>query len=172
MRTTGATLLLSVVLLIHVSPVEAQRRTDARDGWGINLTVDDYGLAIGNVPRVNGLRINLRDSYLESINGIALGLVAEEGRSGLSVGGLATVTGSGNMTGINVGGLATVAGEGEIHGLSIAAWNDAKKLQVGLSVGLYNSTDELHGIQLGLLNRAGNNRSPFRYVPLLNAHFD
>ena len=146
-------------------------RAGPRDEWGVNLTVDDYGLAIGNVPRVNGLRINLRDSYLEEVNGINLG-------------GLATVSEK-IIEGFTFGGYkieaeevrwASVAGwrveAEEIRGLSIAVWNDAKRLQTGLSIGLYNSTDELHGIQLGLLNRAGNHRSPFRYLPLLNAHFD
>ena len=66
MRATGVTLLLSLFLLIHVSPLDAQRRTGARDQWGIDLTVDGNGLAIGNIPRVNGLRVNFRDSYLVS----------------------------------------------------------------------------------------------------------
>lgn len=149
--------------------------------------MDDYGLAIGNVPRVNGLRINLRDSYLEEVNGInlaGLAVVGVEGIRGLTLAGLATVSEK-TIEGFTFGGYkieaeevrwASVAGwrveAEEIRGLSIAVWNDAKRLQTGLSIGLYNSTDELHGIQLGLLNRAGNHRSPFRFLPLLNAHFD
>jgi hypothetical protein len=42
-------------------------------------------------------------------------------------------------------------------------------LQVGISVGLVNWTDRLSGLQIGILNRAGNNRHPFRILPLLNA---
>ena len=30
---------------------------------------------------------------------------------------------------------------------------------------------ERQGIQIGLLNRAGDNPAPFRYVPFLNLHF-
>lgn len=37
---------------------------------GLDLTVNDVGLAIGNKPRVTGLRFNFRDRGLEQINGL------------------------------------------------------------------------------------------------------
>jgi hypothetical protein len=36
----------------------------------LGLTVDDVGIAIGDAPRVTGLRINFRDRYLERANGV------------------------------------------------------------------------------------------------------
>jgi len=58
----------------------------------------------------------------------------------------------------------------DFEGLSVAAWNQHDSRMRGLSIGLLNRTDELHGVQLGLLNYAGNNER-FRWIPLINAHF-
>lgn len=43
-------------------------------------------------------------------------------------------------------------------------------MQRGISIGLLNYARELHGMQIGVLNIAGNNSSPFRVLPLLNGH--
>lgn len=56
-----------------------------------------------------------------------------------------------------------------VQGLSVAGVQRTG-LQVGLAIGLVNWADELQGVQLGLLNRAGNNPPPFRVLPLLNVH--
>lgn len=56
-----------------------------------------------------------------------------------------------------------------VRGLSVAGVQRTG-LQVGLAIGLVNWADELQGVQLGLLNRAGNNPPPFRVLPLLNVH--
>ena len=45
---------------------------------------------------------------------------------------------------------------GEMRGVSIAAWNRIQGTQRGLSIGLLNVADELHGLQLGLINIARN----------------
>jgi len=118
---------------------------------------------------------------------------------GIQAGGLATVAG-GHMDGVQAGGLAVVGGESvrgiqlsvgkiqaatRLQGISLAGgWVDANEMtglsgstlnrfgtQVGVSVGIVNWADELRGLQLGALNRAGNNPHPFRYLPLLNARF-
>src|SRR5690348_2069685 len=36
----------------------------------LDLTIHDYGLAIGDKPRMTGLRLNFRDRYLEKITGV------------------------------------------------------------------------------------------------------
>ena len=36
----------------------------------IDLTVTNNGIAIGDKPRVNGIRLNFRDRHLEGVNGI------------------------------------------------------------------------------------------------------
>jgi hypothetical protein len=58
----------------------------------------------------------------------------------------------------------------EFEGVSVAAWNQHDSRMRGLSIGLFNRTEELHGIQVGLLNYAGNN-DRYRWLPLINAHF-
>jgi hypothetical protein len=60
----------------------------------------------------------------------------------------------------------------ELRGIGIAGYNEVRGVQTGITIGLYNSARVLNGVQIGLLNRAQNNRPPFRWLPLLNAHFD
>lgn len=121
----------------------------------------------------------------EDIRGLSaagLALVAERDIQGISAAGLATVAGR-SITGITLAGYKvdaprvrglTAAGgwieAEEIRGLSVAGYQRSG-LQVGLSVALVNWVDELRGVQVGLLNRAGNNPAPFRVLPFVNAHF-
>jgi len=44
--------------------------------------------------------------------------------------------------------------------------------QFGLAIGVYNYAKRLHGVQLGLINNARNNRGLFRVLPLVNVHLD
>jgi hypothetical protein len=44
--------------------------------------------------------------------------------------------------------------------------------QRGLTIGLLNYAKELHGIQLGVLNIAGNNRGLAHVLPVLNLHLE
>ena len=69
--------------------------------------------------------------------------------------------------GVTAGGWIEVD---ELRGVSAAALQRSG-LQVGLSVALVNWTDHLRGVQLGLVNRAANNPSPFRILPLMNLSF-
>ena len=59
----------------------------------------------------------------------------------------------------------------ELQGISVAGYNDVRSTQRGLSIGLYNDARRLHGVQIGLLNRARNNPPGTRYLPFVNAHF-
>jgi hypothetical protein len=43
--------------------------------------------------------------------------------------------------------------------------------QRGLSIGIFNHADNLHGVQIGVLNFAGNNPEGLKILPLLNVHF-
>jgi len=54
--------------------------------------------------------------------------------------------------------------------VSVSAFNQIRRVQTGISIGLVNYARELHGVQVGLLNIARNNASPFRVLPLLNLH--
>ena len=39
-------------------------------------------------------------------------------------------------------------------------------------IGIINYTGSLHGVQLGLVNWAGNNPSGLKLLPIANAHID
>ena len=54
--------------------------------------------------------------------------------------------------------------------MSVGAYNRVRGTQVGLSIGIYNSARVLKGVQIGVLNRARNNKPPFRWLPILNVH--
>ena len=81
----------------------------------VDLTIDDVGIAIGDKPRMTGLRINFRDARLEEINGINITLWSPYEGSHGTVNGLALglpVTGAERINGIATGLLHTgIAGE-------------------------------------------------------------
>ncbi len=59
---------------------------------------------------------------------------------------------------------------GRFTGAAISAFNHIRGTQRGLTIGLVNYTRVLQGVQLGVLNYAGNNPWPFRVLPGLNVH--
>jgi hypothetical protein len=59
----------------------------------------------------------------------------------------------------------------DLSGVAIGGYNRVEGVQRGLTIGIFNWARELRGVQIGLLNYAGNNEPPFRLVPILNAHF-
>jgi hypothetical protein len=58
----------------------------------------------------------------------------------------------------------------DLRGVSVAGYNRIKGEQHGLTVGIYNYAKRLHGVQLGLINNARNNRGLLRVLPLVNVH--
>lgn len=138
----------------------------------IDLTVNNTGVAIGDKPRMNGLRINYRDRRLEEVNGVnvtiwspyepatgtvnglALGLPATGARriNGVGIG----VLGLGaeqSMTGLAIGGVG-VGGGGEMRGIMLGGIGVGSGGGLtGLSVGGVGvgSGGSLRGIQIGLV---------------------
>jgi hypothetical protein len=45
-----------------------------------------------------------------------------------------------------------------------------KGSQRGLAIGIVNYAEELHGVQIGLINIARNNSSGTRVLPIVNVH--
>jgi hypothetical protein len=104
----------------------------------IDLTVNDVGLAIGDKPRVTGLRINYRDRNLVEANGVNLTLWSPYTPATGTVNGLALgvpVTGAKVINGFAVGALGVGADE-SITGLGLGL--------VGLGSG-----GRLRGIMIG-----------------------
>ncbi|HEU5357933.1 MAG TPA: hypothetical protein VFU45_02345 [Gemmatimonadales bacterium] len=136
---------------------------------------DLRGAAIGGLATVvNG-----------SFGGIGVGglaTVVDGDARGILAGGLANVV-NGSFKGIAVGGLANVidnvhgievtAGKAEsweMSGASIAGWNKVKGPARGLAIAVFNDVKELHGLEIGLLNRARNNRGIAEWLPGVNFH--
>lgn len=75
-------------------------------------------------------------------------------------------------TGVIVAPVYAHAGrEGSLTGLSVSAVNHVRGRQQGLTIGLFNYAKDLGGVQLGLLNYAGNNPLFLRLLPGLNLNF-
>ena len=128
----------------------------------LDLTVDNFGLSIGDSRRVNGVRLNFRDRNLEQVNGLnltlwepiepvqgdvrglAIGLPTTGAReiSGLGVG-LFGVSARESIRGVVVGGLGAGSGE-DLVGISVA----------GLGVG---GGRDIRGVMIGGLG-AGSGR--------------
>lgn len=161
-------------------------------GLGTVANRDVVGLAAAGLGTVANRNITgvgvaglglVANGALRGIGIGGLGTVANGSISGVGIGGLAVVT-NGRLTGLGVAGLAVVADEGvrgmaiagysvdtrSFTGLSVSPYNRVRGLQRGLAIGLYNSAYELHGIQIGVINRAKNNRAPFKTLPILNVH--
>ncbi len=142
----------------------------------IDLTSHDNGVAIGDKPRVNGLRINFRDRHLEEVNGVnvtiwtpydpvrgrvnglALGLPATGAAEIRGIGvGLVGLGTSRDFTGIGIGGVGVGTG-GEAHGIfvggvGIGAGGDLTGISVA-SVGV-GGGGSLRGIQIGGIGVGG-----------------
>jgi hypothetical protein len=57
------------------------------------------------------------------------------------------------------------------RGIITGVYNRVYDTQRGLSIGIFNHADNLHGVQIGVLNFAGNNPEGLKILPLLNVHF-
>lgn len=135
------------------------------------------GLTVGGLAAISQL-------WMRGVNLGGLAVVGTDEISGLSVAGAGILSGSGIVRGVqatagkvhgrrSITGL-TLAGyrieTRRLTGAAVGGWVDAEEMY-GLSIALFNSADRLRGVQLGLLNRAGNNPPPFRWLPILNLHF-
>ena len=120
------------------------------------------------------------DLHGAAIGGLAT--VVDGDAKGIMAGGLANVV-NGGFKGIAVGGLANVidnvhgievtAGKAEsweMSGASIAGWNKVKGPARGLAIAVFNDVHELHGLEIGLLNRARNNHGISEWLPVVNFH--
>lgn len=125
---------------------------------GAGRSID--GLAVGGLAAGAGNRLRG-----VAAGGLGVGAPTVEG---VVVGGIGA--GAENLTGVSIaGGYVRLEG-GVLRGVSVAGWNDIRGRQRGLTIGLYNYTRDLSGIQIGLLNVARNNPPGLRILPFVNAN--
>jgi hypothetical protein len=142
---------------------------------GLKLAIGDFGLGIGDVPRLDGIRLNFRDRHLElvrglnvtiwsppegidgDVEGVALGVPLSGARR---IKGLALGLGFGaeeSFAGVGVAPLGLGAG-GSIRGIAVGglgmgAGGDVEGVMVG-GLGL-GAGGDIRGIALGGLGAGG-----------------
>jgi hypothetical protein len=132
------------------------------------------GLGVGAGGSITGISVGLLGVGAgESISGVVL---AGLGAGSPRLRGLAMAIGAVGSTDFEgvalVPGYLRIEAEGRFSGVSVSAFNHVLGMQNGLTIGIFNYARELHGLQIGLLNFAGNNRRGLRWLPFANAHFD
>ena len=145
-------------------------------GVGVGASKDVEGIAIGGV----GVGVG------GNLTGLAIGLVGVGSGGtvrGVAIGGVGA--GAQELRGIELAGVGAGARDvrgalvalgwnridrGTLRGLTVSSFNQVKGVQRGLAIGIVNYAEELHGVQIGLINIARNNSSGTRVLPLLNVH--
>lgn len=130
MRARAPFPLLLASLLLLPNPARGQER-------GIKIAVGDVGLGIGDVRRLDGLRLNFRDRDLELVRGINATMWTPYERAEGMVQGLALgvpLTGAAEIRGVALG--LGVGAEHDFRGIGLAP--------IGIGAG-----DGLHGIAIG-----------------------
>ena len=132
----------------------------------LDIGSSNAGLSIGNSPQWNGVRLNFADQGIDQIRGLNLTVWRANGDG----------PGEGRIGGIGVGARETSAitaallmtrGE-SMQGLTVSAYNKWDFRMEGVAAGLLNITDELKGVQIGLLNIACSNPGWRRIFPIIN----
>jgi hypothetical protein len=144
------------------------------------------GLNLFSKGDINGLSFSGLITQCDILSGFAVSVIGAAGTggiNGLAIGGLTVGSDRSDINGVaatlgvlycgsdfNGVGVSGIFLKSEtFRGVSIAGCSSSYKM-FGLSIALYNRTRELHGMQIGLLNYAGNNRKGLRYLPLINMH--
>ncbi|HMS04049.1 MAG TPA: hypothetical protein PKE51_13790, partial [Gemmatimonadaceae bacterium] len=155
-RPLACALLLGLAPALSAPSLRAQSRDAGESRRSLDLGVNGVGLSIGDSRRWRGVRLNLRDSRLERVEGVNLTVLAPRGRrdgefgggdiTGLALGvpvtggrevrGLQLAIGgvgaSGDVVGIGVNGLGVGAGGtiggGQVAGLGLGAGGDVRGL--------------------------------------------
>jgi len=114
----------------------------------LSLGLNGNGICFGNSSKYNGLRLNLWDKNVNSINGLNIsGLSKSRKSNGLSIGIVASLDTISN--GLKIGGLATYAKRHNGIALSGLFLAGEKYNGIGLS-GLSPFADTLNGLFVGL----------------------
>jgi hypothetical protein len=130
------------------------------------------GGIVGHTKKINGLSIASIWQNSKKINGLAASFgINSDTLNGVFMG-FGVAPPNRNIDNRIINGLAigVFVGAEKVKGVSISLFNSFSKKHYGLSVSVLNKTEELHGMQIGLLNYAGNNPRILRWLPLINFH--
>jgi hypothetical protein len=127
-------------------------------GVGVGIGGDLRGISLAAVG--TGVGGTLRGV---SLAGIGIGAGAIEGIA------VASAVGTGRSRGLVIApAYFRIADDGTASGVNVSAFNDVRGTQRGLAVGIFNYARHLEGVQLGLLNYAGNKSPGTRLLPIIN----
>jgi hypothetical protein len=138
-------------------------------GVGVGAGRDLTGLAVGAVGvgvgrDLTGLVIGGAVGAGGHLRGVAVAVAAPQ-LTGFTVG---LAAGTKHMRGIVIApAYFRVERGGTMRGASLSAFNHIRGRQQGLTIGLLNIADELHDVQIGLINIARNKQS-FSVLPFVN----
>jgi hypothetical protein len=86
---------------------------------------------------------------------------------------IAPAAGGQTVTGVLIApAYARLEPGGTMRGFSVSAFNHMRGEVDGLTIGIFNYARTLNGVQIGLLNYAGNNRQGLRWLPFANVHME
>src|SRR3989442_8759543 len=160
---------LITALVVGLGPVTltAQEQGEAQDTappryghFHIGLTIHDYGVSLGNAPRVNGVRLNVQDAELDRVNGINVTLWKPREPLSGTINGLqlGLLPGSEQVNGIALG-LGGVVAERQLRWISVGglgAVSNGSLEGVGIGgLGLV-ANGEIRGVALGGLGSVTN----------------
>jgi hypothetical protein len=126
-------------------------------GLGFGIGEDARGLLLSGLGAGIG-----RDFRGIAIGGLGLGVGGE--MRGIAVGGLGV--GAESTRGLTLAGLKTSGTR--MVGVTVSAYNRWEESMSGVAVALLNVTQELHGVQLGVINIVWKNPKGRRVLPLVN----
>lgn len=132
-------------------------------GIGAGVGGDFTGMAAGGIGI--GVGGTLRGI---AVGGIGVGASAVRGIAIAGVG-----VGGKDLTGVFLSPITVkLADDGVLRGIAVSAFNDGRRgEQRGLMIGILNIANQLHGVQLGVLNIARGNPKGRRVLPLVNWNF-
>lgn len=112
--------------------------------------------AVARAEHLRGVGLCLVSVTADRLDGVALAQGVTVGQArGLALGAVIVDVGTQRVPGV-------------LKGVAIRAVTHVQGVQRGLTIGLLNHTQELHGVQIGLLNVARNNPLLLRVLPLIN----
>jgi hypothetical protein len=130
----------------------------------INVSHKMNGIAIGGLGvgaiKINGIGVGGWEAGGDTSNGLFLCYIGNAGSD--------TITNK-LINGLKIGFFFGVSAN-KINGIAIGGIHNRFHIQNGISISCFNKANELHGVQFGILNYAGNNKKIFRWMPLLNFH--
>lgn len=127
------------------------------------------GIAVVSSGSVSGLSASFGGVFAGGpLSGVAVaGVFGAGGRvTGIVVSGI--VSEAGALRGAGLAGWEVHAAD--LRGVGVASYVHAERA-AGLVIAIFNRVETLEGLEVGVLNHAGNNHGWRRWLPLLNAHF-